>query len=218
MEMHEYLRQYEEEVPHWLNGYKEGDNISFKDVISSRIAYYPGFWRDGTMLKVGNMSHSVHSFIHLDYLNKYDEDMSQVNKLPGYRSIGHFDWTIEDLLPNGLSTFQTDYRLRENPDMWTEDSDNHYFTEIMERLSYKDETYGAERIALTFLCADGIDFYFQLFVEEYKKGPWLFLLQEHGLGGCNYDRFGKNSLMDRIMTESNLWPEFVICENKNARG
>lgn len=215
MEMHEYLGLFRENLPEWLSEYNEGDAISFKDVMSSRVAYYPGYWRDGTMLKVGNMSHSVHSFIHLDYLNEYEEDMSQIERLPGYRSIGHFDWTIDDILPHGFQVYKTSYRPWFNPNTWANNQSPHYFTEILERLPSKDDNYGAKRIALTSLCADGIDFYFQLFVKEYKKTPWLFLLQDHGFG-CNYDRFGKDGLLDRIMTDHNSWPEFVICDNKNG--
>ena len=141
--------------------------------------------------------------------------MSQIERLPGYRSIGHFDWTIDDILPHGFQVYKTSYRPWFNPNTWTNNQSPHYFTEILERLPSKDDNYGAKRIALTSLCADGIDFYFQLFVKEYKKTPWLFLLQDHGFG-CNYDRFGKDGLLDRIMTDHNSWPEFVICDNKNG--
>ena len=209
MKMYEYLSQFREELPQWLREYREGDTIDFKDVMSSRVAYYPGFGRDGTMLKVGNMSHSVHSYIHLDYLNTYEKDMLQTEKLPGYRSIGHFDWEIEDVLPHGVNVSKSDFRFRLASFM---SSDLHYFTEIMERLPDKDDSYGAERIALTVLCADGIRFYEQLFVKEYKKAPWLFLLQDHGYGG-NYERFGKGRFLDKIMTDSGMWPEFVITDN-----
>ena len=54
--------------------------------------------------------------------------------------------------------------------------------------------------------------YYQLFVREYSKAPWLFCLQDHGWGG-NYDRFGKGGILDAIIRKNNCKPTFVICGN-----
>ena len=81
--------------------------------------------------------------------------------------------------------------------------------EIFERNEDKDDSWGAERIAITFLFADGIQTYGQLFVKRYKKAPWLFLLHDHGFGG-NYDRFGRGGALDGII-QKGVKPEFVIC-------
>ena len=62
-EMISYLKDYREEVPTWLSDYLQGKQFSFKDIMSSRVGYYPGSGYDGTLIKVGNMSHSVHSFL-----------------------------------------------------------------------------------------------------------------------------------------------------------
>ena len=80
----------------------------------------------------------------------------------------------------------------------------------MERDSDKDEAFGAKRFAISFLFADGIATYFQLFCMEYKKAPWIFLLQDHGFGG-NYDKFGKGGLLDAIIMKNEIHPQFVIC-------
>ena len=58
------------------------------------------------------------------------------------------------------------------------------------------------------LFADGIHAYEQLFVNQYKKAPWLFLLQDHGFGG-NYDKFGRGGSLDRII-QKGVKPEFVF--------
>ncbi len=42
-----YLKQYREEEPEWLKGYFQGKQPSFKDIMSSRIGYYPGSGYDG---------------------------------------------------------------------------------------------------------------------------------------------------------------------------
>ena len=64
-EMISYLKDYREEVPAWLSDYLQGKQFSFKDIMSSRVGYYPGSEYDGTLIKVGNMSHSVHSFLYV---------------------------------------------------------------------------------------------------------------------------------------------------------
>lgn len=70
---------------------------------------------------------------------------------------------------------------------------------------------GAERLAVTYLFADGIATYFQLFVMQYKKAPWLFLLQDNGWG-INYDAFGKGGLLHRIIRHYEMYPKFVIVD------
>ena len=71
--MIEYLKQYNENIPYWLKNYKEGMDVAFDTVMGGRVGYYPGSGYDGTLIKVGNMSHSVHSFLYVDYLVKRKE-------------------------------------------------------------------------------------------------------------------------------------------------
>ena len=62
MNVAEYLSNYREEEPTWLGRHLRNEQVTFKDIMSSRVAYYPGSGYDGTLMKVGNMSHSVHSY------------------------------------------------------------------------------------------------------------------------------------------------------------
>lgn len=64
--------------------------------------------------------------------------------------------------------------------------------------------------AVNYLFADGIATYYQIFVKEYSKAPWLFLLQDHGFG-CNYDSFGKGGILDEIIFTNHCYPTYVIC-------
>ena len=66
-DMISYLSNYREETPAWLEHYLQGEQIAFKDLMSSRVAYYPGSGDDGSLIKIGNKSHSVHSFLYVDY-------------------------------------------------------------------------------------------------------------------------------------------------------
>ena len=103
-EMISHLSKFREEIPTWLKNYRQGDNITFKDIMSSRVAYYPGSGHDGTLMKVGNMSHSVHSFLYVDYgLSKsgLEDHIAQENSIRGYHPIAEIEWQEKDLMPNG---------------------------------------------------------------------------------------------------------------------
>ena len=104
----EYLSNYREEEPAWIGRYLRGEQLTFKDIMSSRVAYYPGSGYDGTLMKVGNMSHSVHSFLYVDYLLKrsdLERHIAQKNSIRGYHPIGKIEWTEEDMMPNGQYPF-----------------------------------------------------------------------------------------------------------------
>lgn len=103
-EMVEYLSKFREETPTWLKNYCKGDKIAFKDIMSLRVAYYPGSGFDGMLMKVGNMSHPVHSFLYVDYgLSKSDleDHIAQENSIRGYHPIAEIEWQEKDLMPNG---------------------------------------------------------------------------------------------------------------------
>ena len=214
-----YLSQFKEDTPAWLVNYKPGDpscQISFSDIMSGRVGYYPGSGFDGTLAKAGNKSNSVHSFLYLDYGLRKSELTSHLRKpksVNGYHIIGHIDWTEKDLLPNGQYPLNIRKRPRFSldPNWFRPEGEQPYcFTEIFERNPGKTDAWGDERFAITFLFADGIDTYYQLFCRQYNKAPWLFLLKDHGFGG-NYDCFGRGGLLDAIITKNPIRPAYVLC-------
>lgn len=211
-----YLSQFKEEIPLWLESYTEGNNVSFSDIMSSRIGYYPGSGYDGMLMEIGSSSQSIHSFLYVDYcLSKQDliNHLSQPDAISGYHSIGRINWQEKDIAPNTAHITP----LEMSPDClnrWRKIIPSleqpYCFTEILERNSDKDDNWGDKRFAITFLCADGIATYYQLFCNEYNKAPWLVLLQDHAFG-FNYDKFGKGGLLDKIIEDSGLKPNYVLC-------
>lgn len=205
-----------EEMPRWLKDYKPGDHVSFKDFMSSRIGYYPGSGDDGCLVKTCNIAHCVHSFIHVDYsLPEYElkSEAEEFNAFYGYHVIGRVDWEEQDLAPNGqyAPNFLMTQDEKERAMRFVRKGVKPYcFMEIYERNVNRGEEWGAERFAVTFLFADGIATFYQLFCREYRKAPWIFLLQDHGFGG-NYAGFGRGSLMERVMKANDCWPENVLC-------
>ena len=202
-------------MPQWLSDYKQGDPITFADIMSGRVGFYPGSGRDGNLVTVANQAHCVHSFLHVDYMVTREEMLNslETHGFRGYHSIGHIDWTMKDITPNGPYPFHLsdyNYRLRMNPLTYAHVDKSYCFTEILERDENMDEEWGAKRFACTLLYADAIQAFFQIFVKQYKKAPWIVLLQDHGLGG-NYDSFGKGGLLDAIIKKEKVRPKFVLC-------
>ena len=205
MNVAEYLSNYREEEPTWLGRHLRNEQVTFKDIMSSRVGYYPGSGFDGNLVAVANKAHCVHSFLYVDYLVKKEELENKMDKgsFHGYHSIGRIEWSELDIMPNGSFPITVNYAPRMSPMHFVDKTIEPYcFTEVLERNADKDDEWGAERFSITFLFADGIATYFQLFVKQFVKVPWLFLLQDHGFG-CNYDRFGKDDYLDAIIRERN---------------
>lgn len=209
-----YLSNYREDTPEWIGRYLRGEQITFSDIMSSRVGYYPGSGYDGTLMKIGNKSRSVHSFLYVDYLisrSDLEKHLAQPKSIHGYHSVGKIEWTEADLLPNGQYPLTINKRPKFGPNTFVDPHEKPYcFTLIMERDSDQNKERGAKHFAITFLFADGIATYYQLFVREYAKAPWLFLLQDHGFG-CNYDSFGRGGILAEIIQTSQCHPAFVLC-------
>ena len=201
-----YLYQYKEDVPQWLLNYREGMPIYFADIMSGRVGYYPGSYIDGHLVAISNQAHCVHSFLYVDY-------SLDTQGFRGYHSIGRIHWTWRDIVSSATCSFSLakyNYRPVHTTHLVTKREIPYCLTEILERDGDRGDEWGAKRIACTFLFADGIAAYFYIFVQQYRKAPWIFLLQDHGFGQ-NYDRFGKGGLLDAIITKEHIWPKFVLC-------
>ena len=210
-----YLKDYREEEPEWIGKYLRGEQITFKDIMSSRIGYYPGSEFDGDLMKVGNKSHSVHSFLYVDYTLKrkdLEDHLAEEGSIRGYHPVGQIEWKESDLMPNGQYPIDFVIRPRHaSPNSFIRKEETPYcFSVVMKRNEDKDDTWGAKHFVVTFLFADGIATYYQLFAKEYAKAPWLFLLQDHGFGG-NYDEFGAGGILDKIIQRNHCFPMFVLC-------
>ena len=209
--MADYLARYREEIPDWLKNYQPGDKIDFYDIIKGRTAYYPGCLIDGNLLRVCNPAHCLHSYFFLDYGYPVESFLEDILNINGYHSIAHIVWEQADVFPKGISTYKNIYKAHLTGRHYSRKPFTpSFFTEIMERDFDRGDDWGAERFAITYMFADGIDTYYQLFVNTWKTTPFVFLLQEHGLGGENYDKYGKGGLLDSIMTEFDSHPKLVL--------
>lgn len=213
----DYLSQYKEDMPQWLSNYNSEAKITFADIMSSRVGYYPGSEFDGNLIKTGNRSHALHSYLYVDYsVSKKAllDELSRPDSIRGYHSIGHIEWKATDILPKGPYCMEIAQRPMYSDDPYRYVLSNelpYCITEIMERDAGYDDKWGAARFAITFLFADGISSYYQLFCKEYKKVPWIFLPQDHAFGG-NYDCFGREGILDAIILKHKIRPKYVLCD------
>lgn len=216
MLMTDYLKQWREVMPKWLADYKTGDKVTFSDFMSGRVGYYPGAGFDGFLIETANQAHCLHSFLYVDYgrtREQVEEELSKKDTIRGYHSIGRVEWSHKDLMPQGDFHLPIEFLTRvEDPGMFVaKDIQPFCIMEVYERNRDKNDSWGSERLAVTYLFADGIATYYQLFVMQYKKTPWLFLLQDNG-SGINYDVFGKGGFLHRIIRHYEMYPKFVIVD------
>ena len=201
-DIYTYLKDYREEEPEWIARYLRGEQITFNDIMSSRVGFYPRYYTeyhiknkcDGTLIKVCNKSHSVHSFLYVGMVKRKDleEQIAKVNSFLGYRSVGRIEWQETDIMPSGRHLILKPIRNnQETP---------YCFSIIMERNEDKDDTWGAEHFVVTFLFGVSTNIYYWLFKKEYLKAPWIFLLNEHN----------KGILFERYIQQSHLYPQFVM--------
>jgi len=198
-----YLKDYREEIPAWLKDYLQGKKLSFMDIMSSRVAFYPGYYQrcncDGTLIKVGNKSHSVHSFIYADSVKRetLERQIAKEDSFRGYHPVSKIEWQESDIMPSGQHPILKPIRnIQETP---------YCFSIVMERDEDKDDTWGAAHFVVTFIFGYNINIYYWLYRKEYSKAPWLFILNE---------RY-KGTIFERDIQRSRCYPQFVIFA-KNA--
>lgn len=218
--MTDYLKNWREEMPTWLTNYQPGDQVLFSDVMANRIGYYPGSLFDGCLIKTANKAHCTHTFLYVDYgvtREQVEHELGREGALMGYHSIGSVEWPYNEILPLGGFQVPLEYIHLVRSRMCVRNGVQPFcIMKIYERNHDKDDSWGAKRLALIYLFADGISTYYQLFVMKNMRVPWIFLLQDHGLGG-NYDRYGKGGILDGVIHRYDVLPDFVIRDVRSTQ-
>lgn len=207
-----YLLQFREACPDWLARFQPGDAFNREAFFQSRVAYYPGHGTDGHAIKVFGSAHSAHCFVYVDYYvekARIEEVISNPRakeRLRGYHSLARLHLSPADLAPKGWRP----HVEAPNASSFGRNMKPFAFLDVLERDDGFDEAYGPKRIAVLFLGADGIATYDALFCQQNGvPPPFAVLLHDHGFGG-NYDKFGQNGLLERIATECQVLPRFLL--------
>lgn len=217
MDIHTYLLQHRESCPTWLKEFKVGDKFNKEQFFGSRFVYYPGHGRDGHPVKLFGSSHSAHCFIYVDYMvdkaaildSLTNQDPRFHRRFKGYNTIERLHLSQADLVPDGWKpnvTLKNQSTFGRDITPFTPFG----FLEVLERDAELDDLHGASRLAVLFLGADGIATYDALFCQPNKiYPPFAVLIQDHGWGG-NYDKFGKDGLLEQIASHCQVFPQFLL--------
>lgn len=211
----EVLGNDREQLPEWL----AGDNPPRFDraqFFASRTVYYPGCGDDGQPVKLCALAHAAHTFVYVDYGIKQEGIAATVHDpergLRGYevtREESISEDALEALLrPEGWTPLYPDeYR---GADRWRLVDPFGRFVIFDRRQSYNDR-HGPQRLAILFIGDDGIASYDALYCRgDGTPSPFLVVVQNHGLGGGNYDSFGRGGLLESIVWNRQIRPEYLL--------
>lgn len=215
MTIYEYLQRRPEEIPAWLDQFREGDGLSHEQFFDSRVVYYPGAGTDGHPVKVFGSTHSAHSFVYADFgvaQGSLEAELGHPrNGFRGYHTLSRLTLAERDLVPGGWAEHTLPGETR--PDMYwaaTVVAAPFGFLEVLERDQNLDDTYGARRLAILFLGADGIAAYDALFCQKQRHpSPFAVVLQDHGFSG-NYNSFGGGGLLEAIARRCDVAPQWLL--------
>lgn len=203
-----------EELPVWLRAWKRNKPISASDLctafFSSRVVYYPGSGTDGQPVQYFGAQHSAHCFVLVDYGITRDHVLHELGEaghpFAGYARIGQINVGTTDLTRAGWVPYIRPEGAPSGPPA----ADGPYvFIEILERTVGLDDTHGPERLAILFLCADGVAAYDALFCQTKSRAPFAVVLQDHGWGD-NWTCFGSGGVLDQLAQKTGRLPEYLL--------
>ena len=209
-----YLQSIKEPTPDWLKKFTPSTQMVWDDFFSSRVVYYPGWGSDGEAIRLFASSKSAHCFVYVDYATEHyalEEELDRVGgAIKGYRSIARVDIATHEILSKyKVPHFDMEKLKSVQHRIWDGLLQVPFaFLEILERKPEFDDNFGADRIAVLFVGADGVATYDALFCQADSKALFALVLQDHGLGG-NYTSFGKKGLMYDIAKKCKSYPEYL---------
>lgn len=211
MKLHEYLSQHREPCPSWLVNFNEKDDFDHQSFFRSRVVDYPGYGSDGQAVKLFGSSHSAHCFVYADSLKHKEQVLADLENpeknyngsFSGYHRLARVDLTPDQIAPVGW----TQHAKSPASDFAKPQIQPFGFLEVLERNAELTDEYGAQRLAILFLGADGHATYDALFCQRNNRpAPYAVLLQDHGFGG-NYSNFGAGGVMEQIAQATKVLPE-----------
>lgn len=214
MTLYEYLQALREDLPAWLDRWTDGDIFPREQFFGSRLVYYPGSGTDGHPVKVFGSTHSAHSFVYADYgvtQAALEEELGHPRHgFRGYHTSARLQLCERDLVPNGWTPHVHAAEVPQDRYRFGAVAAAPFgFLEVLERHRELDDNHGPRRLAILFLGADAIAAYDALFCQGRSHSPFAVVLQDHGFGG-NYDRFGRDSLLERIARDCDVSPRWLL--------
>ena len=219
IQIKDYLFTKREAMPKWLAEFKPNSKINFKDVLLSRIVFYPGSRFDGQPIKTFNQAHYAHLFVYTDYgvdEQQTVDEFNQSHSFKGYHILANFPIKQSDIVPRGWESHVT---LSNDAFCAMKNSiaDGNPFGRmiVLERDDEYDDTHGSKRFAVLFFSADGAATYDALFGNKYCPLEVL-IIQDHGFGG-NYDHIGFScgGTMHKVAKATGVFPKYILISDNS---
>lgn len=197
------LEHVKEPLPKWLADYPSivDDKELIHQILTNRVLYYPGSYEDGQPIKLFNQLHTVHTYFYVDYL--FPREKVTKSFLKGYRILDTKELSVHDLYNPEWIPLPI-YKKAEN---WC--NAPYCILQVYEREDGYGDEHGCERLAVIFLCKDAIASYHAIFTRPDAQPPYVMVIQDHGFG-CNYDRFGRNGLLENIANVTGVKPKWIL--------
>lgn len=184
---------------------------------ASRVVFYPGCGTDGQPVEFFGTRYAAHCFVFADCGLTKEHVLRELGEaghpFAGYESSGRTDIRERELTPNGWAPH---IQPEEPPRGPRAPGGPYAFIEILKRRPGFDDAHGPRRLAILFLCADGVAAYDALFCQTKARAPFAVVLQDHGYGG-NWTSFGRGGSLEHLALQTGRSPEFLlVASNTNA--
>ena len=203
-----------EDMPNWLRNWTPSQPNAVRDFFASRVVYYPGSGTDGQPVQFFGSRHAAHCFVFADYGIPMAHLLQELGEgghpFAGYNSLGRIELAERDLTPNGWTPHVNPRDMQQAPRAPIFGVSQPYaFIQVLERHNDFDDVHGPKRLAILFLCADGIAAYDALFCQQRSMPPFAVVLQDHGFGG-NWTRFGRDGVLEGLASTTGSLPGFLL--------
>ena len=174
--------------PDWLIDVTPKSVLPIQEILTDSL-YYPASRFDRSPIDL--LSHHIHSFIYVDYSIAKDdlEDNIIQSGFLGYQNILSIDVTENDLSPNGWKPIPLSDKDGDpnKYNCWIQKPFAKWM--VFERNNDADDSHGAKRFSLLYLCAEGIAAFQALYISN-KCAPLAVAIIQPGTGfGANWTDF-----------------------------
>ena len=186
-----------------------------REIMRSKVVFYPGAGTDGQPLRLFSGSHSAHCFIYADYSIKKNEIIKQLGEnlielCNGYRTLFVIEGGEKDFFPDGWEDLRSTYsdidQFRAPELQWG-------LWAVLERGPEYDNSHGPKRILFCYLCCDGVSAFASLWPKgkgKRRTSPYGVIIEDSGFG-TNWAVFGSGkSQLYKIGARNHALPDWLL--------
>lgn len=222
MSIDNYLSYEEELVPNWIMNHEKGDKVDLDEIFTrDRVVFYPGSGIDGEPIKIINKAHYAHTYLYVDYNYKREEiehELLKEDVIKGYSLVDMIKMPIY-VISRMIDDYSY-YRATEYSIIFHDDEEPmnpkqsgifvpYCFICIFERKIGYDESFGAKRFCLVYLCHDLFGAYYRFFIQQ-KRVPAILVLKNYM--AHELIELGSGSNLEILSRNKDALPEYILCE------